>query len=61
VAGFCGHDNGRSDFIKGMKFLDKLSDYQLLKKGSTPWTETVRTIHLSYLALCHTEQTVVAI
>jgi hypothetical protein len=25
--------------IKGGKFLDQLSDYGLLKKGSAPWTK----------------------
>jgi hypothetical protein len=27
------HDNERSDAIKGEEFLDRLSEYQLLKKG----------------------------
>jgi hypothetical protein len=33
VAGFCEHGNEPSDSIKGMELLDKLSDYQLLKKA----------------------------
>jgi hypothetical protein len=36
VAGCCKHDNESSASIRGGKFLDQLSDYQLLKKDSAP-------------------------
>jgi hypothetical protein len=32
VAGFSGHSNEPAGYIKGGKFFDQLSDYQLLKK-----------------------------
>jgi hypothetical protein len=35
--GCCEHDNEPSGSIKGEEFLDYVSDYQLLKKDSTPW------------------------
>jgi hypothetical protein len=39
MAGFCEHGNEPSGSIKGVEFLDYLSDYQLLKKGSAPCRE----------------------
>jgi len=36
VAGFCEHGNEPSGSIKSGKFLDQLSDCQLLKKHSAP-------------------------
>jgi hypothetical protein len=39
MAGSCEHGNERSDFIMVGEFLNKLSDYHLLKKGSAPWTK----------------------
>jgi hypothetical protein len=38
VAGSCEHGNEPSGSIKGAEFLYKLSDYQLLKKGSALWS-----------------------
>jgi hypothetical protein len=38
VASCFEHDNEPSGSIKGGGFLDKLSDCQLLKKDSVPWT-----------------------
>jgi hypothetical protein len=32
------HGNEPSGSIKGGEFLDKLSDYKLLKNESTPWS-----------------------
>jgi hypothetical protein len=37
----CEHGNEPSDPIKGGEFLDKLSDYQVLKKDSAPWSQSV--------------------
>jgi hypothetical protein len=34
----CEYDNEPSGFVKGGEFLDQLSDYQLLKKDSAPWS-----------------------
>jgi hypothetical protein len=34
--------NGPSGSITGAEFLDQLSDYQFLKKDSTPWSQSVR-------------------
>jgi hypothetical protein len=36
--GFNEHGNEPSGSIKGEVFLDQLSDYQLLKMDSAPWT-----------------------
>jgi hypothetical protein len=36
--GSCAHDNEPSSFIKAEEFLDYLSDCQLLKKDSAPWS-----------------------
>jgi hypothetical protein len=38
VAGSCEHSNKHSGSIKGAKFLDLLSDCQLLKRDSAPWS-----------------------
>jgi hypothetical protein len=38
VAGCCEHGNEPSGSIKGREFLDKLSDCQLLKKDSAPFS-----------------------
>jgi hypothetical protein len=38
VAGSCEHGDEPSDSIKGGEFLGQLSDYQLLKKDSAPWS-----------------------
>jgi len=38
VAGSCEHGNEPSGPIKGGEFLDKLSDYLLLKKVPDPWS-----------------------
>jgi hypothetical protein len=38
VAGFYEHRNEISVTIQGGEFLNKLSDYQLLKKDSAPWS-----------------------
>jgi hypothetical protein len=38
VAGRYEHGNEPSGFIKGWGFLDYLSDCQLLKKYSAPWS-----------------------
>jgi hypothetical protein len=37
VADSCEHDNESSSSIKGGKFLDNLSDCELLKKESAEW------------------------
>jgi hypothetical protein len=37
LTGSCLHGNEHSDVITGGDFLDKLRDYQLLKKESAPW------------------------
>jgi hypothetical protein len=37
VTGGCEYSNEASGSIKGGKFLDCLSDYQLLKRGSALW------------------------
>jgi hypothetical protein len=36
MVGSCEHGNELLGFIKGGKFLDYMSDYQLLKKDSAP-------------------------
>jgi hypothetical protein len=38
MAGSSKHDSEPSGFVKGRKFLDQFSDYQLLKKDSTSWS-----------------------
>jgi hypothetical protein len=38
VVGLCGHDNGPSGSVRGRKFLNKLSDYYLLKEASAAWS-----------------------
>jgi hypothetical protein len=38
VAESCEYDNELPGSIKGGEFLDLLSDCQLLKKDSPPWT-----------------------
>jgi hypothetical protein len=38
VADCCEHGNEPSGSIKCEKFLDYLSDYQLLKKDYAPWS-----------------------
>jgi hypothetical protein len=38
VAGCCEHSNEPMDSIKGGEFVDQLSDYQLLKKDSAPFS-----------------------
>jgi hypothetical protein len=38
VAGSCEHGDEPSGYIKGGEFGDLLSDYQLLKKDSAPWS-----------------------
>jgi hypothetical protein len=38
VAGSCEHDTEPSGSIEGGKFFDHLSDYQVLKKDSAPWS-----------------------
>jgi hypothetical protein len=38
MAGFCEHDNEPLASIKDGECIDKLSDYQLLKKDSVPWS-----------------------
>jgi hypothetical protein len=38
VASSCEQDDKPSGPIKEEKFLNKLSDYQLLKKDSAPWS-----------------------
>jgi hypothetical protein len=41
VAGSCGHGNELCDSIKGGESSEYLSDWQLLKKDSAPWTSLV--------------------
>jgi hypothetical protein len=38
VAGCCEHGNEPSGCLKGGELLDWLSDCQLLKKDSAPWS-----------------------
>jgi len=38
VAGSCEHGNEISSSIKGGEFFDSLSNCQILRKGSAPWT-----------------------
>jgi len=38
VTGFCEQGNETSVSIKGEKFLDHLSDYQVLMKDYVPWS-----------------------
>jgi len=42
VAGSCGHGNEPSVAIKGGELLNKLSDCQILKKDSAPWSSFPR-------------------
>jgi hypothetical protein len=35
------HCNVPSGSLTGMEFLDQLSDYQLLKKDSAPWSSVM--------------------
>jgi hypothetical protein len=44
VAGSCKHGNEPFGSINDWEFLDWLSDYQLLKKDSAPWSWLVRLI-----------------
>jgi hypothetical protein len=37
LAGFFEHGNGFSGYVEEWHFLDKLSDYQLLKKNFALW------------------------
>jgi hypothetical protein len=37
-ASFCGHSNKYLGSIKGEKFLDQLSSYNIRKKDSAPWS-----------------------
>jgi len=41
VVGSYKHGNEPLGAIKGMEFLDQLSDYQLLKKDSAPWSSVM--------------------
>jgi hypothetical protein len=41
--GPCEHGNEPSGYMKGGEFLDRLSDYYLLKKDLAPWS-----YHLSF-------------
>jgi len=38
VVSSCENGNETSGSIKGREFLEHLSDYQLLKKDSAPWS-----------------------
>jgi len=38
VAGFCGNGNEPSGAIKGCKFFDYVSDYQLLRANAAVWS-----------------------
>jgi hypothetical protein len=38
MVGSCKHSNKLSGSIKAVKFLEKLSDCQFLKKDSAPWS-----------------------
>jgi hypothetical protein len=38
VAGPCDHCNELSGYVKGVDFLYQLSDNQLLKEDSAPWS-----------------------
>jgi hypothetical protein len=38
TAASCERGNEHSDYIRGGEFLDQLSDCQLLKKDSAPWS-----------------------
>jgi hypothetical protein len=54
VAGSCEH-NEASSCIKGREFLDWLSDCQLLKKDSAPWSWIFKTAFLPYVtSVCMT-------
>jgi hypothetical protein len=39
MVGSCEHRNEPSHSIAGERFLEQLSEYQLLKKDSAPWNE----------------------
>jgi hypothetical protein len=41
VAGCCEHDNEPLGSVQGGEFFDWLSDFQLLKKDSVPWSDLV--------------------
>jgi len=47
--GFCEHGNEPSGPIKGWEFPHQLSDCQLLKKNSAPWSYYYNTTHLHLL------------
>jgi hypothetical protein len=38
LADCCEHGNEALGFIKSREFIDQMSDYQLLKKGSSLWS-----------------------
>jgi hypothetical protein len=38
MAGYCEHGNEPSGSITGGEFLEEVSDQQLLKNGSAPWS-----------------------
>jgi hypothetical protein len=44
VAGSCEHGNEHSSSIKGRTFLDKVSEYQLLRKDPFAWSWFVQLI-----------------
>jgi hypothetical protein len=37
----CGQNNEPPDFIRGGKYTDQLSYYQVLKSNSAPWSESL--------------------
>jgi hypothetical protein len=41
VEGSCEHDNKRSGSIKYWEILERLRNWRLLMKGSTPWSYLV--------------------
>jgi hypothetical protein len=53
VAGSCEHGNKPSGSIKGGEFLDFLSDCQLPKKDSVPWSWLLKHFDRNYLLLYH--------
>jgi hypothetical protein len=53
VASSCEHDHESSGSIKGGEFLDQLSDYQLFKKDSVPWSWLSRKAAVMVAALNH--------
>jgi hypothetical protein len=52
LACFCDRDNGPSGSIKDGQFLDRLSDYHLIKKDSCPW-DVVFCFHLYAISVDH--------